>query len=141
VDFVRIPLEGEAESPGLWYVLRRFSALIDAEDEELVRSLGPWRVEDGVRRGQSLRAYTYGPDWTPPTGWIPPFLRARPMYLHDLVMGAGAGEKVWALNEDLLDCRKSNLRKNPKELMERRRRDWDAHIRRQREQAARDKKR
>jgi hypothetical protein len=63
------------------------------------------------------------------------------MYLHDLIMGAGEGEKVWALNENLLDCRKSNLRKNSKELMERRRRDWDAHLQRQREQAARDAKR
>lgn len=93
MDFVRIPLEGEAESPGLWYVMRKFSALIDAGDAELVRSLGPWHVAEG-RRGR-LYAYNCGD------------FGAK---LHNLVMGAGAGEKVWALNDDLLDCRKSNLR-------------------------------
>jgi hypothetical protein len=111
VNFVRIPLEGEAESPGLVGVLRKFSALVDAEDAELVRSLGPWNVANSpYKRRHRLSAYSRGPEpGERPT--LDTVFHPRPLiYLHDLVMGAGPGEKVWALNDDLLDCRKSNLR-------------------------------
>jgi hypothetical protein len=115
--FVRIPLEGEAVSPGT-FLLRKFSAKIDPEDEELVRSLGPWFVG--------------GPDWGSYYDWrtrTPYAYSRRPVegvdptdfaagvrgavttiYLHDLVMGTGADEDAFPANGDGLDCRKSNLR-------------------------------
>lgn len=34
--------------------VRKFNATIDAEDEELVRSLGPWHVGKRIRLGRSL---------------------------------------------------------------------------------------
>jgi hypothetical protein len=110
--FVRIPLEGEAVSPGT-NLLRKFSAKIDPEDEELVRSLGPWSVG--------------GPDWGSFYDWrthtpyaysrrpVDPAAAGAPglvttIYLHDLVMGTGADEDAFPANGDGLDCRKSNLR-------------------------------
>jgi hypothetical protein len=34
--------------------VRKFSATIDAEDQELVRSLGPWHVGKRIRLGRFL---------------------------------------------------------------------------------------
>src|SRR5258708_3779911 len=106
-EFIRLPLEGG----GL--------ALIDEDDEELVRSLGEWSstgpnwswYSDGGR-GYELRrnrrsnwhdwhahsrvAFIYMPEGGGTT-----------VYLHDLIMGAREGQEVYPANGDGLDCRKS----------------------------------
>jgi hypothetical protein len=115
--WVRIPLEGEAYSPGLYQkinghpfpVMRRFSAEIDAEDEELVRTWGPWYVANrrGWDRQLYARSFTVDAD------------------LHDLIMGTSPGQ-VWAGDGDLLNCRKSNLRVKSKERAEREGEAWEA---------------
>src|SRR5579863_4218947 len=126
--FVRVPLEGEAQlRPWLYVNGKCWSALIDAEDEELVQSLGPWHVQEGSpsrRRGLCACNHREGAS----------------IYLHDLIMGAGGGERVWALNDDLLDCRKRNLQKFSKERVERERRAWEAGIKRRQERAIKERK-
>ncbi len=131
---VHIPLEGEAEDRVLRYRTRKYRATIDAEDEELVRALGPWYIEEvRGRRRYVLCATGYGPDG-PPDFSAPEWVSPDRVYLHDLVMGAGAGELVKALNGNLLDCRKSNLVKWSRERVERERQQWEAHLKQQQQQ-------
>jgi hypothetical protein len=110
VPSVEIPLEGvplELEGIVLEGTTSIYSAKVDAEDEEWVRTLGPWYIRDveGWRldkddwRSRSWQAYTYGPD--EPDHCV---------HLHDFIMGPGGGEEAFPVNGDGLDCRRSNLR-------------------------------
>lgn len=126
---VRINLEGEAPHPRLpAHYLVKHHAVIDADKEELVRSLGPWHVRKGCPSDRwSLCACTWGPEepkndlkpWGSRTGSL--------MYLHNLIVTPDEGEKVWALNGDLLDCRSQNLRKHSKERVTQEYKKWEAY--------------
>jgi hypothetical protein len=101
--FVYLPLVGAraGEAGGF--------AMIDAEDEELVKSLGPWYRADLLS----------GEHWKPAVRnqWL---VEGDPVHswtwLHNFVMGISdkhvapsAEVEVYAVNGYWLDCRKSNL--------------------------------
>lgn len=116
VRSVRIPIEGQAYDPSTCR-LRTYTARIDAEDEELVRILGPWELQGQAKlgyhdwRSHTPRAYTLGSmEGVHPDELFRHRIGAPRLYLHDLIMGVGAGEEAFPANGDGLDCRKSNLR-------------------------------
>jgi hypothetical protein len=90
------------------------TAIVDAQDEELVRSLGPWyRAEIHVNN-----------EWTPAAFNSKPLKGERAYswtWLHNLVMNAADKHlapsirwEVYPANGSWLDCRRSNLRIRPK---------------------------
>jgi hypothetical protein len=121
---VRLPLEGGG------------IALIDAEDEELVLSLGKWERtspnwswwsiggrEYELHYSGRRRDYWHWGSHTkvayyhiPPAEGEPLSSGGTTVYLHDLVMGARDDQEVFPANGDGLDCRKSNLRIRPKKV-------------------------
>ena len=111
-EYVRLSLEGGGV------------ALIDAEDEELVLSLGQWSTDgpcwswlSNGGTSYELRRDRRGNywDWRTHTKVASIYMPEGTMggttiYLHELVMGARADQEVYPANGNGLDCRKSNLR-------------------------------